>query len=484
MSDEAPVTTISDSSIPSDATAHAAARMQCDVLIIGGGPGGSTAAIRLAQQGHRVIVVDKARHPRFHIGESLLPANLPLFEELGVGDQVRAIGMDKRGAEFVSPWHAHKQTFYFADAWDKSMPTAYQVRRADFDAILFERAGAVGATALDGCRVTDVRFLDDEKGVIATVTPSAAAHSATTSNATTPSAATAGTDEARTAPFDIEARYLIDASGRDTFLANRFKAKVRNPRHNSSAIYGHFRNATLNPGTDAGNITVFWFEHGWFWFIPLADGTTSIGAVVWPYYLQSRDKPLPEFFMDTIALCPPLAERLADATLVSGPEATGNFAYTTNHVRGPNYLMVGDAYTFIDPVFSSGVMLAMNGAFYAADAVDAWLRSPAQAEPAMQRFEQIMKRGPREFSWFIYRVTNPTMRELFMGPRNLLRMKEALLSVLAGDIFGATPIWRSIWAFKIVYYVMSAVHPRRTWLALRRRRNNIRPVAEPLGRGV
>lgn len=468
MNDDARITTPSDISTASDATDNAVTRMQCDVLVIGGGPGGSTAAIRLAEQGHRVIVVDKARHPRFHIGESLLPANLPLFDALGVGDQIRAIGMHKPGAEFVSPWHKNKQTFYFSEAWDKSMPSAYQVRRADFDAILFERARAVGATAIDGCRITDVRFLDDEQGVIATATP----------------AGPTDDGDDRAAPFEIEARYLIDASGRDTFLANRFKAKVRNPRHNSSAIYGHFHGATLNPGADAGNITVFWFDHGWFWFIPLADGTTSVGAVVWPYYLQSRDKPLREFFMDTIALCPPLAKRLSDATLASGPEATGNFAYTSNHVRGPNYLMVGDAYTFIDPVFSSGVMLAMNGAFFAADAVDAWLRSPAQAEPAMQRFERVMKHGPREFSWFIYRVTNPTMRELFMGPRNLLRMKEALLSVLAGDIFGATPIWRSIFAFKIVYYVMSALHPRRTWLALRRRRNNIRAVAEPLGRGV
>lgn len=453
----------SDSKDSTGLSGAEAARMQCDVLVLGGGPGGSTAAIRLAQMGHRVIVVDKARHPRFHIGESLLPANLPLFDRLGVGDAIRAIGMDKRGAEFVSPWHDHKQTFYFSDAWDKSMPAAYQVRRADFDEILFKRASEVGATAIDGCRITDVRFLDNEQGVVAKAVRSDAAG-----------------DQA----FEIDARFLIDASGRDTFLANRFKAKVRNERHNSSALYGHFTNAKLNTGTDAGNITVFWFDHGWFWFIPLADGTTSVGAVVWPYYLQSRKKPLREFFLDTIALCPPLAERLSDATLASGPEATGNFSYTSNHVRGPNYVMVGDAFTFVDPVFSSGVMLAMNGAFAAAEAVDVWLRAPAQAAQAMQRFEQIMSRGPREFSWFIYRVTNPTMREMFMAPRNMLRIKEALLSVLAGDIFGSTPIWRSIFAFKVIYYVLSAVHPRRTWLAVRRRRNNIRQVAEPMGRGV
>ncbi|RKP46594.1 NAD(P)/FAD-dependent oxidoreductase [Pararobbsia silviterrae] len=445
----------------SDARRDVPARLECDVLVIGGGPAGSTAAIRLAEQGHRVAVLDKARHPRFHIGESLLPANLPLFDALGVGDAVRAIGMHKPGAEFVSPWHDRAQTFYFADAWSKSMPSAYQVRRADFDAILFERAAEVGAIALDGCRVTDVRFDDAGRGARATAWRDG--H---------------GSDERER--IEIDARFVIDASGRDTFLANRFKSKVRNARHNSSALYGHFRHARLNPGQDAGNITVFWFEHGWFWFIPLADGTTSVGAVVWPYYLQSRTTSLETFFRDTIALCPPLAERLGDATLVSGPEATGNFAYASNHVRGPNYLMVGDAYTFIDPVFSSGVMLAMNGAFEAADAVHAWLESPAQAEPAMRRFERAMRHGPRAFSWFIYRVTNPTMRDLFMAPRNTLRMKEALLSLLAGDIFGETPIWRSIFALKVVYYVWSALHPLRTWRATMRRRNNIRVVGQPM----
>jgi flavin-dependent dehydrogenase len=434
----------------------------CDVLVIGGGPAGATVAIRLAQRGHRVVVLDKARHPRFHIGESLLPANLPLFDELGVGDEIRAIGMDKRGAEFVSPWHAHKQTFYFSDAWDKSLPAAYQVRRADFDEILFRRAGTVGASALDGCRVTDVHFLDDQSGA----------------------RVSARRDDGELLEF--QTRYVIDASGRDTFLGNRFKAKVRNPRHNSSALYGHFANAELNPGSDAGNITVFWFEHGWFWLIPLSDGTTSVGAVVWPYYLQSRKTSIEAFFLETIALCPPLAARLSKATLVSGPEATGNFSYKCDHLRGPNYLLVGDAFTFVDPVFSSGVMLAMNGAFVAADAVDAWLRAPASASTraAFRRFERMLERGPKEFSWFIYRVTNPTMRELFMDPKNVLRMKEALLSVLAGDIFGRTPIWPSIFAFKTVYYLVSAFHPIRTWAAYRRRRNNIREVAEPLGRSV
>ena len=125
----------------------------CDVLVIGGGPAGSTAAALLAERGYRVTLMEKARHPRFHIGESLLPANLPLLEKLGVADEVRAIGMEKWGAEFVSPWHDHKQAFAFADAMDKSMPMAYQVRRSEFDEILIRNASLKNARVVEGCQV-------------------------------------------------------------------------------------------------------------------------------------------------------------------------------------------------------------------------------------------------------------------------------------------------------------------------------------------
>ena len=428
----------------------------CDVLVIGGGPAGATAAALLAERGYRVTLLEKDRHPRFHIGESLLPANLPLFERMGLKDEIERIGMQKWAAEFVSPWHDTRQKFEFADAWDKSMPFAFQVRRSEFDEILIRNAGNKGATIIEGCRVRTVDFLPGIGG--ATID---AEH-----------------EDGRIESW--QARFVVDASGRGTFLGNRFKAKRRNPRHNSAAMYGHFTGAQRLPGKDAGNITVFWFDHGWFWFIPLIDGATSVGAVSWPTYMNTRGKrSVEQFFRDTIALCPPLAERLKDATLVSEVEATGNFSYECDRSYGPNYLLLGDAYAFIDPIFSSGVMLAMNSAFIGADTVDIALSRPAESAAAFARFDRVTKRGPKEFSWFIYRVTNPTMRDLFMAPSNVLRVKEALLSVLAGDIFGKTPIWRSLLAFKAIYYLASLANFKRSIGAWRRRRSNMRPDHDP-----
>ena len=428
----------------------------CDVLVIGGGPGGSTVATLLAEQGFHVVVAEKSHHPRFHIGESLLPANLPLFERLGVGAAVRSIGMEKWGAEFLSPWHEKGcQTFEFGDAWDKTMPYAYQVRRSEFDTILFRNAAQKGAQTLEGCRVRDVTFLPKDQG--------AQVH--------------AELDDG--SQRDFHARFVVDASGRDTFLGNRFRTKKRNPRHAASSLYAHFRGVKRHEGRAEGNISIFWFKHGWFWLIPLADGVTSVGAVVWPYYMKTRDKPAGAFFQDTLAQCPALMSRLAQAELVTEVEATGNFTYNGSRSCGPGYLLLGDAFCFIDPVFSSGVLLAMHGGFLAADAIATCLNSPQEAASALRRYDQKLRQGPRELSWFIYRINQPSMRDLFMDPSNVFRVKEALLSVLAGDVFGTTPIWRSLAAFKVLYYLHALRNFRRSVRAYINRRRQRHAGKEP-----
>lgn len=435
--------------------APTASEVNCDVLVIGGGPAGCTVAPLLAEKGYNVVILERAHHPRFHIGESLLPANLPLFERLGVAEEVKAIGMEKWGAEFVSPWHEGNQVFQFAEAWDKSMPYAYQVQRSAFDEILIRNAAKKGVEVHEGCLARAVDFLPDDAGAVI-----CAEH-----------------DDGRTSQW--RARFVVDASGRDTFLANRFQIKHRNPKHNSSSVYGQFAGARRHEGQAAGNITIFWFEHGWFWFIPLMDGATSIGMVTWPYFMKTRgERSLAQFLLDGIGMCPALTERMKDARLINDVEATGNFSYVSERNHGRNYVLLGDAYAFIDPVFSSGVLLAMNSGFLAADAIDTCLRKPQAAAAALQEFDRLMKHGPKEFSWFIYRVTNPTMRQMFMQPKNVLRVKEALLSLLAGDIFGKTPIWRSIYALKVIYYIAALSNPRRSWMAWKKRKFNIQAVED------
>ncbi|MEP6723322.1 MAG: NAD(P)/FAD-dependent oxidoreductase [Variovorax sp.] len=432
-----------------------------DVVVIGGGPAGSTVAALLADKGHDVVLIEKARHPRFHIGESLLPMNMPLFDRLGIRTEVEAIGIAKYGAEFVSPWHDHTSHFSFGEAMDKSFPYAVHVRRAELDELLFRLAAKRGARTFEGHKVTQV---DTEAG------------KGGDDRALVKVKADDGTETS------WRPRFVIDASGRDTLLSNQFDAKQRSRKHASAALYGHFAGAQRNPGRYEGNITLFWFDHGWFWFIPLRDGTTSVGAVASPAYFKQRKGSLTEFLMETIALAPKLAERLKDATLLEGATSTGNYAYDSKFCRGDRFMMIGDAYAFVDPMFSSGVFLAMNSAFESATAVNHWLKGEAkEAEKAFRRFEKVMQHGPKMFSWFIYRITSPAIRRIFMQPQNVWRMQEALLSILAGDLFRDTPVGPRFLSFKLVYYVSCiTIMPQafKTWVW---RRKNLKDSLEASG---
>lgn len=429
-------------------TSKIAANHDCDIFVIGGGPAGSTIATLLAKRGFDVVLAEKDTHPRFHIGESLLPMNLELFEQLGVHEQIREIGVRKPGVEFNSPAHDRPVTLNFSDAWDKTYTHAYQVRRAEFDKILFDNCVESGVQAMQECRVSHINF-PTEGGVSITTTDADGEQ-------------------------QLRARYLVDASGRDTFLGNRFAIKRRNRQHATAALYGHFEGARRLPGDAQGNISLFWFDHGWFWFIPLRDGTTSVGAVCTPEYLRTRGSNPSQFLLQTIALCPELNARLEPARLVTDATATGNYSYDSSQMTGERYLMVGDAYAFVDPVFSSGVYLAMRSAFMGADVVETCLCDPASAARARRRFEKTVRHALRHFSWFIYRMTRPAMRTLFMEPRNHLRMQEAVISLLAGDLYQRTPIYTSLFAFRMLYYLTSLLQAGTSFRAWRDHRRTLR----------
>ena len=437
------------------------ATTDCDVLVIGGGPAGSTISALLARQGRRVVLLEKDHHPRFHIGESLLPGNVELFDKLGVRDQVDRIGMPKFGIEFVPPDSDARTYVDFAEGWDPSKGQAWQVRRSELDELLFRNAAKEGASAIEGAKVRQVDF-DDAGATVQAVLD----------------------DGAKRA---WRARFVVDASGRDTVLANKFRCKQKNPDHNSTALFGHFRGARRLEGKREGNISICWFEHGWFWFIPLADGTTSVGAVCWAYYLKARgDKPLKDYFHETIAMCPELHDRLKGATLVDDAvHATGNFSYSSTHAAGERYLMIGDAFTFIDPMFSSGVFLAMQSAFDGAGLVAQALDKPAaELAPARKALEARMRSGPRDYSWFIYRVTNPTIRDMFMHPKNIFKVKQGLMSLLAADLNHGRGYRFSIFMFKVVYYFVSLVNWPRTYAGWKRHRFNIRDMGALRGETV
>lgn len=408
---------------------------RCTVLVIGGGPGGTTVGALLAKRGIDVLLLEKDRHPRFHIGESLLPRNIPILRRLGLEDRLRQIGVLKRGADFSVPDGGRHVVFNFCDAMAPDEPTAYQVRRSEFDHMLIENAGRAGVRVFQETRLEEIDLRAD--------------------------GATAHARRAGGGALTIEADWVIDATGRDSFLSRKLNLKQRDPRHASAAVFGHFDCVERRPGQEAGNISIYWFDQGWFWVIPLRDGCTSVGMVCYPHYLKARDGSLEDLFRETVEKTPGLAERMRAATARGPVQGTGNFSYRASKMTGERFFLLGDAYAFIDPVFSSGVYLAMQGAEYAADAVECCLKDPKGAARYRRRYEKRVKRGLRVFSWFIYRFTSPAFRSLFTQPTNKFSLRAAVISVLSGDVYGRTVLWPRLMLFRVIYWVTSAILWRR-----------------------
>ena len=379
-----------------------------DVIVVGGGPAGSTTAAFLAKAGRRVLLFEREAFPRFHVGESLLPATLPILDRLGVHATIAERGFQvKYGAAFHDQESGLEHTFYFLKG--KPWPSySYQVPRAEFDTILLEHATKLGVDVRQPATVEAVAF--DAEGVTATV-------------------------ESHGQRATARGRFLVDASGRAGLLAARVGRRERVPNLGKVALFAHFRGAWRAPAPDEGNIRIYVFEHGWFWWIPLAGDRTSVGCVMHARTVREWGGTPEALYAEMIRRCRRVAEGLRGAAQVSQVHTEANFAYRNAPVVGDRFLAVGDAVAFVDPIFSGGVHIAMQSGELAARAIDRALAAGRFEAQGFAAYERRVWRGLRPFFKFIHKYYEPAFLELFLKPRAAFGMTDAVLSVLSGGSF-------------------------------------------------
>ena len=377
--------------------------------MIGGGPAGASTAIYLRQHGYQTIVLEKLRFPRFHIGESLLPANHCLFDELGIHDEVKTRGYPtKLGAEFVSQCGDHVRKFYFREALLPSGSSAYQVLRSDFDQIVLNRARAIGADVREEATVTEVTPKDD--GFEIAVEPKDAD------------------------PYLLHASILVDASGQDTFLSSRLHLKQVHEDQRRFAVFSHFHGVDRGSGEDAGNIRIIPFGEGhWFWVIPLRDNLTSVGAVVTKEVLREHRDDIESYFHAAIEATPALTRTMSNAERVEPVRTIADFSYESTQYAGERFLIVGDAAAFVDPVFSAGVLMAMSSAKDAAKAIHRAFQTNDFSARALRSYEREHRRKLRIMFRLIRAYYRPAFLEMFMNPVDVFGLKAAVSTILAGN---------------------------------------------------
>ena len=315
-----------------------------DALVVGGGPAGSTVATLLAQHGLRVAIFERERFPRFHIGESLLPANVPIFERLGCHDALRRAGfLVKPGASFCDEYEG-RGTNSFTFQPNAFQPAfAYNVVRASFDDILLQHAARAGCVVHRQHTVRQPR-IESDKVVVQVSTPQ-------------------GTQQT------VRASVLVDASGRSALLGSTLGQREPLPDLGKVALFAHFQGAQRDPMIPDGNIRIYLVRDGWIWWIPFADGTDSVGCVLHAQVVKERGGSVEALFDEVLATSPRLTQGLAPARRLTPVHTAANFSYRIVPMVGDRYLAVGDATGFVDPIFSAGVFIAMRSAELAAETI-------------------------------------------------------------------------------------------------------------------
>lgn len=397
-----------------------------DVIIIGCGPGGSSAATYLARAGKRVLVLEKEIFPRFHIGESLLPCNHTLFREMGVLPKLQAAGfLRKFAARFELGNDSISTGFVFRDGRFNREPEAIHVERSRFDHVLLWHARDSGADAREGWTVQ--RFTSAAAGVsIEARAPDSQIH-------------------------HFRAAFLIDASGRGNLTGNQEGLRVIHPRHKKLAVFGHFANVDLPPIAQRTETIIVRLEDKWFWIIPLSAEKTSVGLVMdKDEFARSAGTP-EEIFQRWVDASAAVKKRMTQARLVNAIQTTSDFSYYNRRLVGPRLLRVGDAAGFMDPIFSAGVFLAMWSGKLAAETIVAAFQRGHAGGRQFARYEKRVRRGLM-FYWRVVEnyYTTPFM-ELFLQPRNHYDLPSAVIAVLAGEVEGGWALrWRVEYFFLLV----------------------------------
>jgi flavin-dependent dehydrogenase len=318
-----------------------------DVVVVGGGPAGSTVSTLLAQRGVKVKLYEREKFPRFHIGESLIPETYWVFKRLNMLDKMKASPFVKKfSVQFVNAAGKESAPFYFHDNKPHECSQTWQVIRSEFDTLMLDNAREHGVEVIQPGRVLEVLFEGDRAVGVRVQTEDGREHT-------------------------VAAKVVVDASGQSTMLQNRFKLRLWDPILNKGAIWTYYRGAYRDTGRDEGATVVIQTTNkkGWWWYIPQHDDTISVGVVAPFDYLFKGRGTHAEVYEEEVAACPAVQRRIAGAKRVTGYCATKDYSYRSRQVAGDGWVLVGDAFGFLDPLYSSGVLMALKSGELAADAI-------------------------------------------------------------------------------------------------------------------